>query len=404
MKNLFLLIFLFTGLGLNAQTKKPISLSEAMNLAVSNNHGLKASYQQVEIAKGNYKENFFLPSPWINAEFKEVPSGESLSSSQERSFGIQQQIEFPLRYPYKIKALKAGVSSAEFGYKQDELSLKAQTRNSYISWLGTVSLLQLAQENLKLAEEFSASSAKLNEAGEIGAIPLSQAKLGVSQAKLQLNTATNNEIKARADLLTLLGLTNDITLEPTDSLTSIAVVNVLPLTFDTLNQVSLQYSNSLVGQSKANLAYQRSAWLPDLSVEYMRQRIDGNNGFYGIGVGISVPLWFFNQQGAVQRTRAAYLQNLESYEQTRLAVTNQWKVIQNTIAQYQANIDEYKTMATESTVLVSNAKKAYEAGELSYLELIAAQQQYIQAKNTYLDNLLNYQLSLTDYYSIIGGM
>src|SRR5688572_26818050 len=131
MKNLFLLVFLFAGLSMNAQTKRSISLGEAMNLAVSNNHGLKASYQQVQVAKGNYKENFFLPSPSVNAEFKEIPSGESINSSMERTFGIEQQFEFPLRYPYKLRAIKAGVSSAELGYKQDELSLKAQTRNAY---------------------------------------------------------------------------------------------------------------------------------------------------------------------------------------------------------------------------------------------------------------------------------
>ena len=404
MKNLLLLVFILAALSVAAQNKKTINLGEAMNMAVANNHGLKASYQQVQMAKGNYKENFFLPSPSLNAEFREVPPGESIGSSQERSFGIQQQFEFPLRYPYRLKALKAGVTSAELAYKQDELNLKAQTRNAYLNWLGTVSLVKLAQENMKLAEEFYASSSTLNEAGEIGAIPLSQARLGVSQAKLQLNTATSNEIKARGDLLTLLGLANDVTLEPADSLTSVAMVNTLPLVYDTLKQVSLQYSGSLVTQSKANLNYQRSAWMPDLNIEYARQRIDGQNGFYGIGIGVSIPIWFFNQQGAVQRTKAQYLQNQETYAQTQLMIDNQWRVVQSTLSQYQANINEYKAMADESKVLVQNARKAYDAGELSYLEFIAARQTYIQSKNIYLDNLLNYQLSLTDYYTIIGGM
>lgn len=404
MKSLLAFLFALAAQHAAAQGTKQINLSEAMSMALANNHGLRASYQQVQMAKGNYKENFFLPSPTLNAEYKEIPPGESFSSSGERSFSIEQQLEFPLRYPYKLKALKAGISSAELSYKQDGLNLKAQVRNAYLDWLGKISLHRLAQENLKLAEDFEASSAKLSEAGEIGAIPLSQAKLGVSQAKLELNTALNNEIKARAVLLTLLGLTTETSIEPTDSLTSMAIVNTLPLTFDTLNQVNLQYSNSLVLQSKADLAYQRTAYFPDLRVEYLRQRIDGNNGYYGVGLGISIPIYFFNQQGSIQRTKAAYLQNQENYEQTRLSILNQWKAIQSTLAQYQANINEYQKMADESRTLVENAKKAYDAGELSYLELIAARQTYIQSKNIYLDNLLNYQLSLTDYYAITGGM
>lgn len=373
-------------------------------MAMANNHGLKASFQQVQMAKGSFKENFFLPSPSLNAEFSEVPQGESLSSSMERTFAIEQQMEFPLRYPYKIRALKAGITSAELSYKQEEINLKAQVRNAYINWLGAISLLKLAQENMKLADDFAASSTQLHEAGEVGAIPLSQAKLGVSQARLQLNTATNSEIAARSALFAMLGLPGDAAIEPTDSLPSIGMISNIPLVLDTLSQVNLKYFNSLVQESKANLAYQRSAYLPDLRLEYARQRIDGQNGFYGVGLGITLPIWFFNQQGAIQRSKAEYLQNQEIYVQTQLNIINRWKAIQSMLAQYQANINEYEKMTDESRILVQNAKKAYEAGELSYLELIAAQQTYIQSKNIYFDNLLNYQLSLTDYYTITGGM
>ena len=404
MKRLLLFALVTAQLNAAAQNKTPINLNEAMNMAVTNNHGLKASYQQVQMAKGNYKQNSFLPAPVLNAEFKEIPSGESLNGSNERSIGIQQQFDFPLRYPYKLKALKAGVSSAELAYRQSELTLKARTRNAYISWLAAKSLHQLAQENLKLAENFSSSSAKLYEAGEIGAIPLSQARLGVSQAKLLLNTSAVNEAKARGELLTLLGISGDVVLEPTDSLPSIAMINTIPMLYDTAKQVSIQYSGSLIAQSKADLAYQRSGFLPGIQLEYARQRIDGQNGFYGVGIGITIPIWFFNQQGAIQRSKAQYLQYKENYLQTQLSIGNQWKAIQASLAQYQSNINEYQQMTNESRLLVENAKKAYEAGELSYLELIAAQQTYIQSKNIYLENLVNYQVSLTDYYTITGGM
>jgi outer membrane protein TolC len=404
MRRPLLLALLLAALHGSAQNKKTINLSEAMSMAVENNHGLKASYQQVQMAKGNFKENFFLPSPSLNAEFMEVPPGESLNSSMERSYGIEQQLEFPLRYPYKIRSLKADITSAELSYRQAELNLKAQARNAYICWLGTISLMRLAQENLRLAEEFSASSQKLYDEGEIGAIPLSQAKLGVSQAKLQLNTSINNEIGSRTALLTLLGLPGDVPIEPADSLPSLPTVNTIPMIFDTLRQPSLQYSNALVQQSKANLAYQRLGFLPDLRIEYARQRIDGQNGYYGVGVGLSMPIWFFNRQGAVQRTKAQYLQSREALAQTQLALGNQWKAIQSMLAQFQSNIAEYQKMSDESRTLVQNAKKAFDAGELGYLELISAQQTYIQSKNIYLSNLLNYQLSLTDYYTITGGM
>lgn len=403
MKKLLPFALLLFVLPATAQDKKIINLDEAMRMAVTNNHALKAAYQQVQVAKGNFRENFFLPSPSLNAEFREIPTGEPINGSMERTIGVEQQLEFPLRYPYKIKALKAGVTSAELGYQQEELNLKAGVRNAYINWLASVGMIKLAEENLKLSEEFSASSMQLYEAGEIGSIPLSQARLGVSQAKLQLNTALNNEINTRTSLLTLLGLSSNTLIEPADSLPSIAMIANVPPVLDTLNQVNLRYSRSLVQGSKANLAYQRSAYLPDLRLEYARQRIDGENGYYGVGLGISIPIWFFNQQGGIQRSKALYLQNKESYEQAQLNIVNRWKTVQSVLAKYQANISEYQKMADEAQTLVQNAKKAYNAGELSYLELINAQQTYIQSKSIYLDNLMNYQLSLTDYYTITGG-
>lgn len=401
MQKLPFLVLLIALPGLAQQ--RAITLTEAVRAALANNYGLKASFQDVQIARGTYTENFFLPSPVIGAEYKEIPDRYLFTKSAEKSYYIEQEIEFPVRYFYKQRALKAGIASAELNFIRDELDLKARTRNAYLNWLGALNFASLAKENLQLSQEFASSSSKLHKAGEIGSIPLSQSRIAVSQARLQVNSTINEEMKARAELLTLMGMDGNVELKARDSALLFTDVNLF-LPDDSLITPDFRYADALIREAKADLAYQRSAFLPDLKVEYLKQTIDGKSGFYGIGAGITIPIWFFTQKGAVQKSRAMYLQAQASYNQVVLSIANQWKAIQASASQYRANIREYKEMAEESSKLIRNARKAYNAGELSYLELLAVQQSYIEVQQIYLSNLLNYQLALTDYYRLTGEL
>ena len=402
-ETLFLYLFLFGYAGLKAQKPQTINMEQAMELAQHNNYSLRASYQQIEAARGNLRSNFFLPQPQIGIQYSEIPPHESPGKSQEKSVYIQQDLSFPLRYPLQTRSLKSQVKAAELNYKQAELSIKVQTRNAYLEWLGSVSLLQLAEENLKIAQEFLSSSQALYDAGEIGAIPLSRAKLSVSQATMQGNTAKNTEIRKRTELLTLMSMPNETILQPTDSLTQFALFRSISFSYDSLQQPTLLYSNALAKQARFELAFQRSGYLPDLSFRYSWQRIDGVSGYYGLSFGVKIPIWFFSQQGSIQKSKAAYRQNLENYRQSKLAYDNQLKAYQQSIPQYESNINEYKEMMEESLSMIQYSKDAYKAGELDYLKYLDAQQTYIQTKAIYINTIVNYQIALTDVFKITGG-
>lgn len=400
---LFLHLFLFCYATLRAQNPQTINMQQAMDLAQQNNHSLKSSYQQIGAARGNLRSNFFLPQPQLGLQYSEIPPNESPGKSQEKSIYIQQDLPFPLRYPLQVRSLKGQVNAAEQNYKQAELTIKVQTRNAYLDWLGSVSLLQLAEENLKIAEDFLVSSQALFDAGEIGAIPLSRAKLSVSQATMQRNTAINTEIRKKSELLTLMGMPNETVLQPTDSLTQFGLFKNVSYSYDSLQQPTLLYSNALAEQARYDLAYQRSGYFPDLSFRYSWQRIDGVNGYYGLSFGVKIPLWFFSQQGAIQKSKAVYKQNLENYRQSKLAYDNQLKAYQLSISQYEANINEYRKMTEGALTMIQYSKDAYKVGELDYLKYLDAQQTYILTKTIYINTIVNYQTALTDVYKITGG-
>lgn len=403
MKKAILLILSFLIIHKINSQEKLINLNEAINTGVSNNHNLKGTFQEIAIAKGNYKSNFLLPDPVINARHEEIPFGEGLTGAEQKTYSLEQQLEFPLRYPAKIKSLKAGINSAELNYKRSELNLKSDIRNTYLSWLAFVSRVSIARESLKLSEEFEGASQKLFTAGEIGAIPISQARINLSNAKLQLNNALSEEAQGRARLQTLLGLGSEIILKPSDSLVQYVTVNSEASIFDTTKQISLQYSNSLLLGARANMKYQRSAWMPDIRLEIMKQTILGNSSYYGAGIGITVPLWFTNTRGNIQRATALYRQTTENYLQEKLRLMNQWQAIQQSLQQYRSTLEEYRKISEESQSLMSNAKKAYEAGELSYLEFLSAQQTYLTSKRNFLQSILDYQINMTDYYMLTGA-
>ena len=316
---------------------------------------------------------------------------------------VEQSMEFPLRYISKYKSLKLQTDVAQASYQKDVLELKAEARNVYLSWLAGKSKLKSSTENFAIANSFLDKTTQLNAAGQVGRIVLSRAKITLAQADLELTKNKNEELARRYELLALLGLSTDVTLTANDSLEALLPLDIsFQNNIDTTKQIDFLLSQQIVNQNHKELNYQKWGFAPDLNFRYFKQT--ESNKYYGPAVGITVPLWAFSQAGAVKKAKANYTASRENYQQTALNINAKWKSLVVILNQYQDKMKQYSSLITDASSISADAKRAYDAGEIGYLEYLDAQQSYLQSKNLLIETQLNYLTTLTELYRLSGNL
>ncbi|MGZ5283496.1 MAG: TolC family protein [Bacteroidia bacterium] len=391
---IFILIFLPETY---AQQKAEIDLKTALQTAEKQNLTLKSAKENIKFAKGSLKERMYPQNTQIGIDYEE--SGDDFG---DRIYYVQQQIEFPLRYYFAYRAGSAGINLAEANYKKIAADIKADVRNAYLLWLQSFSKVRIAENNLAVAQEFRKQTERLFKAGEVGRIVFSRSKISLSQAELNLQMAKNQEITNRNNLLNLLNMASGTQIEPKDSLSGLVQVDRQKFTgaYDSAKTTYLAYMESQMKQNQRELSFARSGYLPDITLKYFR--FANNTGAAGFGFGLGIPLFFPSQMGTVQKAKANLEISRYQLEQVKLQLAHTTNTLQTINNQYATQLQSYETLAEESKQILDDSRRAYEAGELSYIEFLDAQQAFLQSNNMLIDVQYQYLGSFTNLYKLNG--
>lgn len=391
---------------LAAQEAIEIDLRSAIDRVEHNSYSLQAAYQQIPFSLAQRMEGLSPASPGLGVDYEEVPNRQGLGKFGQRTFSIEQSFDFPLRYVFKYDALTSRVNAARAGYQSEVTGIKADTRNRYFLWLGSIEKMKITKESLKIAQDFYDKTQQLRSAGQVGRLALSRAKINLTEADIEFDKASNDEIIKRNELIQILALPSKTILKATDSIQYWvqSEVVVLPVIFDSSQSTMFRLSQARLGELKAALVFERTGYLPDISLRYFKQSFNGNNKYYGAGIGLSFPLWFFNRHGTVMQAKAAYQTSRIQFEQTKLNLVTTYQSLYEAFTKYKNKMSQYQSITVDAQSVFKDASLGYAAGEISYFEFLDAQRSYLQAKNTLLEIRLLYLTTLTELYKITGGV
>lgn len=410
--NKYFLLFVFSLLilRLNGQTEKNnLSLNDAIDIALKQNPELIAARENIIGAKGRFWKGISLPSPeveWI-AEF--IPSGGSLSNYSEGTLAISQAFEFPTNYFLKGSKFSKEEESSVQQYALKERQIIAEVKTAYYKMLSKQSLVRYAEENLSISEEFFRKAQIRYNVGEGTNIEQLTAKVQLSEAKNKLDIAVNELKTASAELNYSLGYGYNVytsVFNLTDSLVykeyTIVLDDIYTLTDSISPSIQIAKLNNGIASVEKSIAW--SSLLPNFRVAYFKQSRDGINDFYGGSLGISVPLWFlFDQRGAIQEASANESISDAILIQTKNEISLQAK---NAFTEYTNNKQQLKIyiedILPQAEEVYRTAIKSYDAGELSYLEFMQSKQMLINARESSVNALFNYNKSIASLEEIIG--
>jgi len=404
-----LLIIALTKISAQENLPQRLSLSDAERIAKENNLTLKKGLNKISSAEGKYLSGISPQMPELSLSYDFVPTGTGLGNYEERSLELNQSIEFPLKTVYKGEQLSSAVDIVKAENEVASLNILSEVRKTYIILLEKQALIKVAEENTGVALEFKTKSTIRYNVGEATNLEKLTADVQYAQAINNLDVLRNQYKIALNDLLYSIGIKADKdNYNPvlTDSLTYIPfgenIESVMQKTISTnpiLFLYELKKSNTQIGKKIAITSY-----LPDFTVGYKSQSINGVSDYYGINLGISVPLWFlFDQKGKMKEADAEIKISENEYDETHLNIISSARKAYINLKNSEKQITLFRnTLIPESEEIFRVANASYRIGEINYIEFLQAKQTMITTKEGFVTALKEYNLNLIELEKSIG--
>jgi heavy metal efflux system protein len=408
-----LILFFVSSFAANAQQqpKSIINLNDAVAAAMKNNPLVKVgtldiSYQQQlkKTVKDYGKTNVGLTFGQYNSRI-----------AYDNNFNINQSIPNPAYFKSLIKLSESNIKSSEWQLKIYQTELAANTKTSYYQLSFWIEEIRLLKELLAIYENVLKASALRYKTGETNALENYNAESKVNEIKAQLRNA---EEGYRIELNRLKVFTAD------SSVTAIADTSLIEkqiqVNFDTAAiaaNPTLAFIKQQIDIANREKAVEQSRLKPDFSVGYFNQSlvgyqtVNGVDKYYGVGrrfqgvnLGISIPIFARAQKEKVKAAeinrvrREAELTNYQYNLQAEL--TRLFGELQKQRVQ----INYYRNTALpQANLIITQAQKAFTAGEIGYYELTQSLNNAVVVKQEYT-KLLNQYNQTVIAIEFIGGI
>lgn len=387
----------------DASGQTPMTLNEAMRITLENNQQIRTSRLNIEKEESITGKAFSIPRPKLFTEFEGVKG--SLSEAESRKIGISQELEFPTNY-----FLRSDVQSSQILIAKEELNersnlLKAEVKRKYSELLYKNKELDNAREIAVIYSDFTKIAAKKYEVGETSNLEVLGAKVNRIKYENQVSNIESEIRSLRTELRTLMNVTYDIT--PSDEFDfqpyNVSMSELFNKAVD--NNPSMKVMKHKKEKFSNQLSLSRGELLPDISLSYYRQKLAGDNGYWGMELGLGIPLWFWGEESGKIKESGYDLKIASSEELSlRNTLTND---LTRAVEEYENSMRQMKFLGDEALKeaeeIFRQAKISYAEGAIGYVEYLQALTIVHDVRTQYLNSIYNYRSSVITIEEITGG-
>ena len=393
---LFILVTIATTLALTAQE---LSYGQYMEQVLTKNIALTAQRLNIDIATAQVQASKVRNNPTL---------GITYSSNEDWSKKLGSAIEGELSRTFTFGVRKGGIELAQSKQKETAALLEEYIRNfradatiAYLDHLKATMLLQVEEKREK-----ELATVALNDS--IRFIKGDIAKADWLESRMAAKLARNNRLQAEAEVTTTaiklgyymgdlrnadaIRATGTLELNETagtvDQYTEVALKNRADL------QVALHRIDVAEAAKKFNTAQRRTDLNVKLGATYNRgahAEEPHSPSFTTVKAGVAIPLKFSNlNKGARTADRLVVQQARQEADDARLAVQTEVMQAHN---DYRYSIMQAETFTSgllgEMEQVVTSKKRAYEEGDIPFLDYISAESRNADIMHEYINTLYN---------------
>ncbi len=392
------LLFILVPLGAIGQTSEPtpISLEEALEIALQNNKSLIADSLSVV-----QSENF-IPSA-VNLDKTQAYYNYDENNISENGYpikvwGIQQNLQFPTVYSAQKNVLRNISLMQQSKFEINKRILKKDVSKIYFQIIylqNKVKIYALLDSlNLRLVK---ATNLRYDLGGNNYLEKLTS--LSYQQRISTEWQQIKDEVRiAYKEFAKLTGSQTHYIVEENQ-------LEKLDLPVKNLDEnPGLQYYQNAIELADATKKLQKNKLLPDLHLEYFQGKNKYANAklYQGFSVGIAVPLFFGSQKAKIKASSIGVeiINNQSLYFQEKLNIRYEQLLAQ--LRKYQEALSFYeksgKYLARE---IYNTATKSFETGEIDFFKYIISIRNAKELELSHLDNLNNYNQTIIELKYIV---
>ncbi|AJZ56906.1 outer membrane efflux family protein [Paraburkholderia fungorum] len=380
----------------------PLSMDDAVQIALLNNRGLQASYGELGISEADLVQAGRLPNPGFT--FSRTHGNNDLSISRTFTLGLLNVLTLPLATRIESRRFEQTRLLAANAM----LKVVADARRAYISAVAAEQAAVYATQVTDSAEAGAELALRMQQAGNFSKLDYAREQAFYADAVAQLAKTRQQSVSAREKLTRTMGLWGagtQYTLPDRlpdlpknrpelNDLESFAMQNRLDIQAAKLQTQSVASS---LGLSKA------TRFINALDVGYQNNFTTSDGHEQGYEISVEIPI--FNWGGSkVARAEAIYMQSVNRVAETAINARSE---VRESYSAYVTDYDvakHYRDEVVPVRKMISDELLLRYNGMLaSVFELLSDSRDQVGAVNSYIDALKDYWLAETDLQQAVGG-
>ncbi len=394
-KALLILLSLFFGLNYAfAQEREPLTLDQAIGIALENNPAIAISDATIDISKAGVKNAKSIYYPQISSRMI-VPF-----IGRESGFFLDQLIyDFGLT-SNRVKSKKAILKSTEFDKETAEDDIILSTIISYYTVLSERHIALAMEKKIIKSERRLEQAEGFFKSGRVPQIEVTKAQVNLGNAKLEQIAAQNNFEIAKVNLQTIMAIEDSsFNYELKDSTElSISPYQLEESIIQALgSRPELKSLESQKVAMRANLNASKKEFYPEVfgRTAYRFEGEGAQTPGFIVGVGVKFPIFEgFSRFAKVEDSKANLRLTKAELRSTKAGIISQIKQLHLDLHFAKENINVTKRTRESAEQSLLLARERYKLARASSVELAEAESLYATSNAKYMQAIYNYNINI----------
>ncbi|MGB6104932.1 MAG: TolC family protein [Pusillimonas sp.] len=373
-------------LALHEPTAAPLTLAEAISLALAKNSSIAIAQRELDATRGAALQAGLLPNPELSVQQEDFKRGRQTSTVQ-----VTQTLELGGKRAARTAVAERVREQAAADIEQARAEVRSQVVVAFYEVLVAQERMRLAQSSLELASGDAEATGKRVQAGKVAPVEETRAKVARAAAQAELAQAEGNLRSSRQKLFSLWGdMSHSATLlVGTLGLPGEGLADEVVFARMTSSPV-LKRARLELDRAQAAVELERSRRVVDVAVSVGAKRSQ-ETGITTAVVGVTVPLPLFNRnQGNIAEALSREEKAREELVATELRLTSEIAQVREQLRSARAEAQTLQRDAVPGARdAYSAASQGFQLGKFSYLEALDAQRTLVATQAQYLRALLD---------------
>ena len=373
-----------------------LSEDEAIAVALWNNAQFQADLAALGFARADLIEANMLANPVFSLLFPIGPKALEM--------GLDVPIDFIWQRPRRLAAAKLDAQSLSENLIEHGLALIRDVQTTYANLWSAEERVRLAEQNARLRIQMAELAQAQLKAGDISELAASNAYVDSLRATDMVKGFSEEAAVARHHLNALLGLISDDTkfdITPSDIApgAEVSIDKLLETAF--VARPDLRAAELAIEAAGERMGWEKSKIYNFIAIIDAK---DEGEDSPTVGPGLAVEIPVFNQNnGKIARAEAVLEQAARWYEAIRQDIILQ---VRQAHTRYISAHEQFELWSSDIIpslqTKVEQTQKSYQAGEVSYISVLEAKREFVEAKMHRMELAGNLQRNAAELNYCIG--